>query len=139
MSCKIIRNDNGIVEKVLAPNGESSKLYQDAVTITKNKEEALKLWAVAYIPGFKKWMSNLKPETTQQIKPGVEELFESNQDLANAVYEALGYKPYFNWKKELKHYHKEVPHTFKPGLTKLPNGKYLVKAFRTDDSGLGSK
>jgi len=31
-----------------------------------------------------------KNKATEEIKPGVEELFESNQDLANSVYEALG-------------------------------------------------
>jgi hypothetical protein len=80
-----------------------------------------------------------QPTTTEEIKPGVEELFESNPELANQVYEALGYEPYYNWEKELIHFHKEVEHSFKPGLTKLPNGNYLVRAFRTDDSGFGSK
>lgn len=91
MSCSILRNKEGVVETVLAPNGKTSKLYQDALVVIKDKEQALRLWATGYTPSFNKWMSNLKPETTQQIKPGVEELFDSNPELANQVYEALGF------------------------------------------------
>jgi len=32
-----------------------------------------------------------QPTTTEEIKPGVEELFESNPELANQMYEALGF------------------------------------------------
>ena len=77
---------------MLAPNGKTSKLYQDALSLIKDKEQALRLWATGYTPSFNKWMSNLKPETTPQIKPGVEDLFNSNPELANEVYESLGFK-----------------------------------------------
>lgn len=89
MSCSILRNKEGVIETVLAPNGKTSKLYQDVLSLVKDKEQALRLWAVGYTPSFKKWMSNLKPDTTQQIKPGVQELFESNESLANAVYSEI--------------------------------------------------
>ena len=50
--------------------------------------------ANGYIPSADNYdvIESISKETTQQIKPGVQELFESNQDLANAVYEALGYE-----------------------------------------------
>jgi len=61
MSCSILRNKEGVVETVLAPNGKTSKLYQDALVVIKDKEKALRLWATGYTPSFNKWMSNLKP------------------------------------------------------------------------------
>jgi hypothetical protein len=39
------------------------------------------------------------PQSSTSVKPGVEELFESNPELANAVYEALGFK-----KKNIEEY-----------------------------------
>ena len=95
MSCSILKNKEGVIETVLAPNGKTSKLYQDALVVTKDKEKALRLWAIGYTPSFNKWMSNLKPEVKQEVKeevkPGVEELFETDSNLANQVYEALGF------------------------------------------------
>ena len=119
MSCSILRNKEGVIETVLAPNGKTSKLYQDALSLVKDKEQALRLWATGYIPSFKKWMSNLKPDTTQQIKPGVTELFESNPELANAVYEAARIR--------------------NPNITVLPNGNLKIVAFRTEKVGPASK
>lgn len=54
MSCKIFRNyDNDTVERVEDPNGSASKLYKDALGLTKDSEEALNIWAFAYTPTFK--------------------------------------------------------------------------------------
>ena len=77
------------------------------------------------------------------IKPGVEELFNSNPELANQVYEALGFNETIptGWEKGKTTYSKSKPVQieFKSGITELPNGNYLVKAYRTDDTGSGSK
>ena len=51
LNCRIIRVNNK-VEVVEAPNGAYSTLYQDALNLTKNEEEALKIWAVAYSDKF---------------------------------------------------------------------------------------
>ena len=40
------------------------------------------------IEGFKKFVTQ---PTTQSVKPGVQELFDSNPELADEVYEALGF------------------------------------------------
>ena len=53
------------------------------------------------------------------IKPGVQELFESNETLANAVYEAFGIR--------------------NPSITVLPNGNLKIVAFRTEKVGYTSK
>ena len=50
--------------------------YSEYLSITNNPT----------IEGFKQWIK------TDGIKPGVQELFESNPELANQVYEALGFK-----------------------------------------------
>ncbi len=53
------------------------------------------------------------------IKPGVEELFDSNPELVNAVYKALGFRT--------------------PNITVLPNGNLKIVAFRTEKVGPTSK
>lgn len=58
-------------------------------------------------------------EYTPQLKPGVQELFESNPELANAVYEAAGIR--------------------NPNITVLPNGNLKIVAFRTEKVGSTSK
>lgn len=57
--------------------------------------------------------------STPAIKPGVDELFSSNPELDNQVYETLGFR--------------------KPGITVLPNGNLKITAFRTDKVGPTSK
>ena len=54
-----------------------------------------------------------------QIKPGVQELFDSNPELANQVYKALGFRT--------------------PNITVLPNGNLKIVAFRTEKVGPTSK
>lgn len=57
--------------------------------------------------------------STALVKPGVVELFESNPELANAVYEAASIR--------------------NPGITVLPNGNLKIIAFRTEKVGPTSK
>jgi len=57
--------------------------------------------------------------TTKNIKPGVQELFDSNPELANQVYKALGFRT--------------------PNITVLPNGNLKIVAFRTEKVGPTSK
>ena len=44
-SCQVFRNNTGQIDKVEAPNGKESKLYQEILKVNPDKEEALKLWA----------------------------------------------------------------------------------------------
>ena len=61
----------------------------------------------------------IKQPSKTNIKPGVSELFESNPELANVVYEAAGIR--------------------NPNITVLPNGNLKIVAFRTEKVGPTSK
>lgn len=52
VACKIFKNKEGKVEKVEAPNGLDSFLYESALSATGNEDRALEVWATAYTPGF---------------------------------------------------------------------------------------
>lgn len=57
MACQVFRNPKREIVKVVAPNGQSSKLYQDILArpeIQGNKEAALDIWLSAYTDDFKK-------------------------------------------------------------------------------------
>lgn len=127
MTCSIFRNEAGNVEKVLAPNGEESKLYSDILALpdVKGDEEvAVDMYLLAYTPSFKNYFGDFengvvngliddnnepyassvmkfitstsdveftKPTKTvtipseflqQSVTSGVQELFESNAELA---------------------------------------------------------
>jgi hypothetical protein len=47
--------------------------------------------ALSFIEEFKKFVGKPSTQPSTPIKPGVEELFDSNPELANSVYEALGF------------------------------------------------
>lgn len=57
--CTIARDQNGEIQEVYAPNRNPSILYKDILESSNNftkegKEDALKIWARAYTPSFKK-------------------------------------------------------------------------------------
>ena len=70
MACNIVRNENGKIVKVVAENGNNSKLFRDIVKLGYDKETALKKWALTYTPTFKQWFgegmvdSNNEPKIT---------------------------------------------------------------------------
>ena len=49
--CQIEKKENKI-ERVEAPNGEPSVLYESALKLLGNSERALQVWAKAYTPDF---------------------------------------------------------------------------------------
>lgn len=51
LKCQIEKRNN-IVERVEAPNGEPSVLYESALKLLGNSERALQVWAKAYTPDF---------------------------------------------------------------------------------------
>ena len=51
VKCQIEKKGNKI-ERVEAPNGEPSVLYESALKSLGNSELALQVWAKAYTPGF---------------------------------------------------------------------------------------
>lgn len=82
MACSIIRNkENNEIEKVLAPNGKESILYQSILEIQPDKEKALQIWAQVYTPTFKAWFGDW--EKSSPVKEGVSQLFDSNPELAS--------------------------------------------------------
>ena len=71
MACSIIRNkETNEVEKVLAPNGKESILYQSILKIEPDKEKALEAWAQVYTPSFKEWFGDWEKSTP--IKDGLQ-------------------------------------------------------------------
>jgi len=56
MACTVYRNPvNQEIDKVVAENGKTSKLFNSIVELGLDKEAALKKWAVTYTPTFKNW------------------------------------------------------------------------------------
>jgi hypothetical protein len=59
MACSIIRNkETDEIEKILAPNGKESILFNNILNSIKDKEQALKSWAQVYTPSFKAWFGD---------------------------------------------------------------------------------
>lgn len=64
VACKVFKNKEGKVEKVEAPNGLDSFLYESALSATGNEDRALEVWATAYTPGFQSYYGMWEsPET----------------------------------------------------------------------------
>ena len=58
-NCTIIRNpESKVIERVNAPNGNESKLFNDIVALGVDKETALKQWAQVYTDSFKNWFGD---------------------------------------------------------------------------------
>lgn len=54
MNCSILRNSKtNEIERVLAPNGKDSILFNSIKNLGFSKEEALRYWAQVYTPSFK--------------------------------------------------------------------------------------
>lgn len=52
LKCKIVKNKDGVVQKVSAPNGNDSILYKDAFDKHKSQNRALHTWATVYTDNF---------------------------------------------------------------------------------------
>ena len=64
VACKVFKNKEGKVEKVEAPNGLDSFLYESALSATGNEDQALEVWATVYTPGFQSYYGTWEsPET----------------------------------------------------------------------------
>lgn len=49
-SCYVIKNKEGGVDNVLAPNDQPSGLYQRAMEVLGDQKQALSVWGTAYSP-----------------------------------------------------------------------------------------
>ena len=77
MGCSIIRNpETKQIERVLAPNGKDSRLFEDILSILGQpsyKEDALKLWAQVYTTKFKDWFGDWERlERIRREDPGMD-------------------------------------------------------------------
>jgi hypothetical protein len=76
MGCSIIRNpETKQIEKVLAPNGKESRLYEDILSIMgpEAKEESLRLWSQVYTAKFKDWFGDWERlERIRREDPGMD-------------------------------------------------------------------
>jgi len=69
MSCSIIRNkDTKEIERVNAPNGKESILYNSVLEMNSDKEEALRIWAQVYTPSFKQWFGDWENDKENSSK-----------------------------------------------------------------------
>ena len=96
--------------------------------------------ANGYIPSADNYdvIEPISKETTQQIKPGVTELFNSNPELADSIYESLGITPLVstvkaltgnlgeNIKERLEDYNDNLPNQ----IIQLGGGKYAKRERR---------
>jgi hypothetical protein len=90
MACRIIRDIEGKLVDVLTPKGQRSNLFAELNKLTANPEEALTVYSnVISIPKLNKLEvpiatvnENITSNETN-IKLGVQELFNSNPELAN--------------------------------------------------------
>ena len=66
--CQVFRSDSGKINKVTAPNGQESKLYQDILKVQQDPELALKTWAQVYTPSFKEWFGDWESVSTSRLQ-----------------------------------------------------------------------
>ena len=52
LNCRIIKNVDGSIHTVEAPNGEPSILYKEALRVTGSEDKASDIWAIAYTKGY---------------------------------------------------------------------------------------
>ena len=104
----LIHKINNKIEVVEAPNGAYSTLYQDALDLTKNEDEALKIWAAAYSDKFINYNEG-----------GI--LDKNNEPLLKDVLNFIEQNTYFN---------KELTSEEKYGLL---NNLYSIKIEEADD------
>lgn len=84
LACNIIRNGSGRIERVLAPNGMDSRLYDEALEATGSEEKALETWATAYTPGFEAYYGNWENARVKEMYP-----LDGNGE--PRMYDVLGY------------------------------------------------
>jgi len=60
MACQVVRNNNGEIQQVLAPNGKESILFDDINKVIKDKERALEQYSQVHTPQFKEWFKDSK-------------------------------------------------------------------------------
>lgn len=69
MKCKIFRDfDTDVVTSVLNEQGQESSLYREALSQTRDQEEALDIWSASFLPGFIDYAKDITaPGTEPQL------------------------------------------------------------------------
>ena len=99
--CIIIRNpETKKIERVNAPNGEESKLFNDIVSLGIDKETALKHWGQVYTDSFKNWFGDWERKQGSKVvdKNGEPLLVYHNTMIKQNEFK--GYVTYFTDNKE---------------------------------------
>lgn len=52
LNCRIVKNADGSINTIEAPNGKPSILYKEALRVTGSEEKASDIWATAYTKGY---------------------------------------------------------------------------------------
>jgi hypothetical protein len=108
MPCQVFRNSKREIVKVVAPNGQPSKLYKDILArpeIEGNKEAALDVWLSAYTDDFKKkygdWENTTTSTTVNQSSIVVDQNGEplAKYVLPNATYNLSEIAEQFNYQQ----------------------------------------
>lgn len=64
-ACYVIRNDNGGIARVLAPNGNESRLYRDAMAVVGDQTKAASVWGTAYSEPFLSYFGDWRKNKTE--------------------------------------------------------------------------
>lgn len=126
IQCRIIRDSNGNVDYVEAPNGERSQLYEDAKRLV-GEEAALSTVLTAYTPTFIEEVKNPKIEAFRQELVNKINSIPTNTDNITVNLEGIDYSM--------------NPNTIEMAVEDLGNGEMLINftaAYSTVDTNIES-
>jgi hypothetical protein len=83
--------ENELITKALSKHFKNEYETNPTKTFLERVKEFIN-WFFNIITDLHNYLTGTNIKSTNTIKPGVEELFDSNPELANQVYEALGFK-----------------------------------------------
>ena len=98
--CQVFRNDDGVIERVEAPNGQPSTLYSTLQDLVKDKEQALRLWAQVYTGSFKNWFGDWERKQGSKVVDANGEPLLVYHNTLNKQNQFKGYVTYFTDSKE---------------------------------------
>lgn len=98
-NCSIIKNASGEVEKVYAPNGKESILYNELLRLGATKDQAIRAWAIPYTGKFKvlhgDWeVTVVNIPLDENGEPTVESVLALKPELMKGLRLSADYGPY---------------------------------------------
>lgn len=79
VKCQIIRDSEGEILNVEAPNGNNSLLYKDLLSLSGSKDRALALWAFSYTEEFQNTEKNDTDANGEYLADNVIKFVESSE------------------------------------------------------------